>query len=214
MVDRKRLFGVGLGLLLPLSGVAQESRPVTIIKPKKQPVPTKPAKIDTEKYQAGVFFGSLSVEDFNTNLIQGVSFSYQVHKDYLILLHYGSSDVARSTFERREDMNFLSDADRELSYWTLSGGYRLFNSRSFLGANFKYDSDIYLLAGLGEMDYAGHKGSGFSLGASYRVVFTDWLVGTLDIKDHIYETRDVFGLGDTKTTQNIELSIGFNVMFF
>lgn len=214
MVDRKRFFSCALGLLLPIQGLTQGSDPVTIIEPRQQPVPAKAAKIDTEKFQVGVYLGSLSVEDFNTNLVQGLSFSYQLHDDYLLLLHYGQSDVERSTFERREELNFLSDSDRELSYLVLSGGYRLFSARSFLGENFKYDSDVYLLAGFGELDYAGYKGSGFTLGASYRLVATDWLVTTLDIKDHIYESRDVFGLGDPRTTHNIEFSIGLNALFF
>lgn len=200
-------------MLIPLAGLAQTSSGVKIIEPKKQPTPAKSAKIDTEKFQAGFYVGTLSVEDFNTNLMTGLSFSYQLTDDYLVLLNYGTSDVGRSTFERREEINFLSDEQRSLSYLTLSAGYKLFTARSFFGKNKKYDSDIYLLAGFGEMDYAGEKGNGVSVGASYRVVFTDWMVTTVDIKNHIYDARDVFGLSGTKTTQNIEFSIGINALF-
>ncbi len=213
MTFRNQIVSLALGLLLPVAASAQESKDVRIIDPKKTPTPAKPAAIDTEKFQVGVYSGYLSVEDFNTNALKGLSFGYQLTDSVLLLLNHGLSEVDRSTFERREQLNFLSKSQRKLSYTELLGGYKLFTSRSFFGADHKYDSDLYLLAGLGQMDFAGETGSGISVGASYRIVFTDWLVSTLEFKDHIYDTRDVFGLNNSKTTQNIEFSIGFHALF-
>lgn len=213
--------GLCLALLLGMSSATQaQSRSVKIIEPKKTPEPAKPAMIDTERFQVGGYYGAISVEDFNTNPLLGLEATYQITPNYLLLINYAKSDVSKSTFERSQGYSFLTDDQRELSYWTISGGYRLFKGRSFLGAHFKYDSDIYLIGGVGKMDFAGYNGTGISFGASYRVVFTDWLVATFDIKDHVYEQRDVFNpesffdaSGTTKTNQNIEFSIGVNALF-
>lgn len=212
MLSRNTQLLMALVALIPILGYAQESKSVKIIEPKKQPQVAKPAMIDTEKFQAGVYFGSLSVEDFNANLVKGLAFTYQLNKTYLILLNYAESDVGQSTFERSAG-NFLTEEQRQLSYLTLSGGYKLFTSRSFLGARHKYDSDIYLIGGIGKMEFAGESGTGWSFGASYRVVFTDWMVATFDFRNHMYDSRDVFGLSESKTRQNIEFSFGINALF-
>lgn len=193
--------------------LAQEPKPVKIIEPKNQSTPVRSATIDTEKFQAGVYFGLLAVEDFNSNSIMGLSFSYQINPNYLVMANYGRSEVGKATFERREGLNFLADKDREFSYLSVLGGYKLFTARSFLGARRKYDSDIYLLGGLGSMSFAGESNIGFTLGASYRVVFTDWLVVNLDLKDHFFKSKDVFGDDELKSTQNLEFVLGFNALF-
>lgn len=212
---RTRLATVSclLALCAPLLALAQESKPITIIEPKQQPRAVKSATIDTEKFQLGATLGTLAVEDFNNNLLTGLSATYQLHKSWLLAASYATSEVGRSTFEKREGLDFLTDAQREFSYFSLGAGYRLYAARSFWGASRKYDSDIYVFGGLGSYDFAGDSNPGFNLGVSYRVVLTDWLVATADFKDHIVEVNDVFGSG-TKRTQNLEFSFGLNALFF
>ena len=204
---------VGLSLVLSLSCAAEEKKPVKIIEPKNKNEAARSASIDSEKYQLGFYQGILAVEDFNTNLLSGLTFTYLLNEQFIIQTNYAVSDVGKSTFEEREGLNFLSDEQRKLSYFNLLGGYKLYTARSFLASRLKFDSDVYVLAGLGNWDYADQSNTGISLGMSYRVVFTDWLVSSIDFRDHIYDSRDVFGEADSKTTQNLELSISVNVMF-
>lgn len=189
------------------------SRSVKIIEPKERSHSTKSAIIDTEKFQLGAYAGVLAVEDFNASALVGISFSYQLSESYLLLAQYGTADVGKATIEKRDDLVFLTESQRTFSYFSLLGGYKLYSARSFLGPKHKYDSDIYLLGGLGNMDYAGVNNLGVTVGASYRVVFTDWLVASADIKNHIYKANNVFSDKDTKTTQNIEFSLGLNALF-
>ncbi len=191
----------------------QETRPITIIEPKQQSEPAKSAAIDTERYQLGLYLGTLSVEDFNANLMVGLSLTYLIDANFIGQINYAQSDVGRSTFERREGFDFLTDEQRVLKYFNLIGGYKVFTARSFLGARFKFDSDLYVTGGLGRMNFAGEGNVAFALGASYRVVITDWAVVNVDFKDHFFKGADVFGDDDLKTSQNLEFSVGFNALF-
>ncbi len=42
----------------------------------------KPAKIDTENWEAGAYVGSLSVEDFEVNLVYGARIAYHLNEDF------------------------------------------------------------------------------------------------------------------------------------
>jgi len=200
---------------------AQESGPVKVIEPKEKPKPAKPAMIDSEKIQLGLYSGFVAVEDFSTNYLNGLSLTYLLSDKYAVFLNYGASDVGRSTYEisqsegEGDEVNFLSKSQRQFSYITLSGAYKLFTSRSFLGANHKFDSDIYMVAGLGTMKYAGASNTGISLGSSYRVVLTDWMVMSFDFRDHIFNAKDVYHAGEERTrlTHNIEFNVGLNALF-
>jgi outer membrane beta-barrel protein len=200
--------------LLPLASFANEGdieiKPVKVVDPKVDRREVNGAAIDTERFEVGVFSGVLSVEDFSSNLLYGVSASYHISDRWLLQLNYGQSDVEKSTYEEVIDSSFLSDDDRQFEYYHVLGGYNLFPGRSFLGEKSKYNSGIYLLAGVGNTRFAGNDNFTLVFGGSYRVVATDWLTCSLDLRDHIVEREFI---DDKKSTHNIEMSIGVNVLF-
>ena len=192
-----------------------ESRPgVKIIEPKQTNKPKNSATIDTERYQVGVFTGFLSVEDFSTNSVQGLSAYYRINDTYMVGLEYGSTEVGLTTAEERELGPFVPGG-REWTYQAIKGAYKLFSARSFLSPKLKYDSDVYFTAGVGKVEFANNKETGFSLGASYRVVVTDWLVVNMDLTDHIAKTTSVFEgpNASTNSTHNVSFSLGLNALF-
>jgi len=183
---------------------------VRIIDPKKEVPVAKSAAIDTEKFELGLFLGSLAVEDFSSGLVYGVSFSYHITPAFLAQFNYGESEVDKATFEDVANDSFLSDEGRVFEYYNVLAGYRVLRGRSFFGANKKYNSDIYLLAGIGSVDFAGNSNSSIVIGTSYRVVLTDAIVANFDIRGHSVE-RDF--LGDNKRTFNTEYAFGVNFLF-
>ena len=208
-----------LAMLLPLSGLfaqplsAEEEEPkksVTIIKPQKRIPQIDAAAIDTERFELGVYTGSLSVEDFGTNLVTGLSFDYHITDDFLAHFGYATSDIDRANFEEVVGQDFLADSDREFSYTQLGIGYQIFYGRSFLGAKRKYNSHLYVTAGVENVEFAGEKETGFVIGTNYKVVATDWLTWNFSINNHVYERAF---LTDKKVTNNLELSIGLNALF-
>ncbi len=185
---------------------------VRIIEPKKEVPVAESASIDTEQFELGLFGGFLAVEDFNTNPVVGVSFSYHITPAFLAQLNYGESEVDRATFEENagSGFNFLSNDDRNFEYYNILAGYRVLRGRSFIGRNKKYNSDIYVLGGFGAVDFAGDTNVSIVLGTSYRVVLTDSLVANIDFRGHSVD-RDF--LNDDKRTFNTEFLFGLNWLF-
>ena len=187
-----------------------DDNPVRVVIPDKQVDAAKPARIDTEHFEAGIFFGMLSAEDFNTNSVAGISFSYHINSKWLAQAQLGTSEVSRASFETIADANFLAEDDYDFTYNTLAAGYKLASGRSFFQSSGKYDSAIYLLGGLGNVDFAGNSATSLLLGLSYRVVRTDWMTINLDYKNHLFDREF---LDESKQTMNNELNIGVNFLF-
>lgn len=182
---------------------------VRIIEPDSELTEARPAAIDSERFEWGFYTGSLSVEDFGTDLVSGLEFSYHLGRDWLLQLTYGRASIDEASFESPQ-RQFLADSDRDFEYLTLSAGYRLVHGRSFFGARSKFDSDIYLLAGPERVNFAGNEEVGLNFGLSYRIVFTDWLTTNVDMREHLFERSFI---GDSKQTLNTEFRIGINALF-
>jgi len=188
----------------------EEEKSEAVVEPEKQPQPVASAQIDTEKFELGAFAGVLNVEDFSSNLVAGLSLVYHISDRFIAQALYGSADIGKASFEDLSGFDFLADEDRNFRYAELLGGYKLLAGRSFLGSKTKVDSDLYLQAGVGQIDYAANSEIGFVLGASYRLVLTDWMTMSFDLRDHIFNREFI---GDSKTTHNTEMSVGLNALF-
>ena len=198
----------------PLMAHAQTSAPIKVIEPQRQTSTKTAVRIDTERFQVGAYTGLLSVEDFSASILAGLSANYRISNRFMIQTNYATSSIERSNFEKREQLDFLTSDERTLTYANLLAGYKIFDARSFLGTQRKYDSNIYLLAGPTQVDFAGLSSTGFTLGMSYRFAVTDWLVTTMDVRDHIFSRSEIYSGDDSeKLTQNLEFSIGINAMF-
>lgn len=186
------------------------SKPISIIKPKKKVTKVKSSAIDTENYELGIIYGSLSVEDFSTNPLTGLSMTYHFNSTYMAQLIHTRSEVDKATFEQVIGLNFLREGDRKFKSTQLQVGYQLFHGRSFQGAQKKFNSHIYLTAGVEQVKFAGDSQVGMTVGATYKIVTTDWLTLDLNLRNH-FVNRDF--LSDNKQTSNIEFSIGVNALF-
>jgi outer membrane beta-barrel protein len=187
-------------------------KPVKIIEPNKTVTTVQAAAIDTEHFELGAYVGLLSVEDFNTNLVTGLSLSYHINKNFLAQVNYGTSTVGNPAYEEKLLGNSLSDAGYDFKYVNLLAGYNLLDGRSFLGKNYKFNSAIYVVAGIAKVDFADESNNGFVVGASYRVVLTDWLTLHLDLRDTNVK-RDLSNFNDPKNTNNTEMYFGINALF-
>lgn len=189
---------------------SETDKSVRIIEPDKTVTTAQAAAIDTERFELGFYTGFLAVEDFNTNPIFGLSFAYHVAVDWLVMADYGVSQVSRASFEELSGGNFLAKADYDFETFSFIGGYRLLKGRSFFGKHAKFNSDIYALAGVGSVQFAGEDNVSLIFGASYRTVLTDWLTVNLDFKNHHVERNF---LNDSKRTNNLGLTFGVNALF-
>lgn len=189
--------------------------PVKIIEPEKDVPEVRYAAIDDERFELGLYFGLLAVADFPTNGITGASFTYHINPQWISQLHYAETNVGEPYYEEQAGSEFsiLRD-DRRYQYTTLSFGYRLLPGRSFIGKNTKFNSDLYLLGGIGSTKFHGFRTNSYLIGTSYRIVLTDSLVANLDFRTHSVKRDQTDNtLDDGKQKLNTELGIGLNWLF-
>lgn len=202
------LLLAGMGYSLAAMTQNEEgSRGVRIVEP--APVEQRAEPFSSGRIEAGFYTGSLSVEDFGSNLLVGVELTYYLDPRWFIQANYGVSEVDRAAFET-SDRQFLASSDRDFEYFSIMGAYRIVQGRSFFGERHKFDSGVYALLGPNRVSFADNTEWGLSFGISYRMAFTEWLSGNMDFREHVFE-RDF--IGDKKHTMNTEFRIGINVQF-
>ena len=182
-----------------------------VIEPQVQRREIKPARIDTENWEAGAYVGSLSVEDFEVNPVFGARLAYNINEDFFAEGLVGTSDAGLSSFERLSGgAPLLTDSERRFTYYSLGFGWNALPGEIFLGGKRALNSAVYLTLGAGGTRFAG--GDRFTLtgGAGARVLVKDWLAVHLDMRDHVVEV-DV--LGKNKTTHNYEATLSLTAFF-
>jgi outer membrane beta-barrel protein len=182
-----------------------------VIDPQVERREIKPAKIDTENWEAGLYVGSLSIEDFEVNPVYGARIAYHVSEDFFAEAIVGTSDAGLSSFERLSGgAPLLTDSERQFTYYSLGLGWNALPGEIFLGGKRAYNSAVYLTLGAGSTQFAG--GDHFTLtgGAGARVLIRDWLALHLNIRDHVMEI-DV--LGSNKTSHNFEATVSLTAFF-
>ncbi|MCU0975442.1 MAG: outer membrane beta-barrel domain-containing protein [Steroidobacteraceae bacterium] len=182
-----------------------------VISPQVERRPVKPAKIDTENWEAGAYIGSLSVEDFEVNKVLGGRIAFHISEDFFAEAIFGQSDAGISSYERLSgSAPLLTDSEREFKYWSLGFGWNVLPGEVFLGGSRAYNSAVYLTAGAGSTTFAGDDRFTVTLGAGARLLLTDWLGLHLDIRDHILEVDVV---GTNKETHNFEATVSLTAFF-
>jgi outer membrane beta-barrel protein len=182
-----------------------------VIEPQVERPEVKPAKIDTENWEAGAYVGSLSVEDFEVNLVYGARIAYHLNEDFFAEALVGTSDAGLSSFERLSGgAPLLTDSERQFTYYSLGFGWNALPGEIFLGGKRAYNSAVYLTLGAGATRFAGADRFTITAGAGARVLIKDWLAVHLDMRDLI---MDVDVLGANKSTHNYEATLGLTAFF-
>jgi outer membrane beta-barrel protein len=182
-----------------------------VIDPQVERREVKPAKIDTENWEVGPYLGSLSVEDFEVNVVYGARLAYHLSEDFFAEAIGGTSDAGLSSYERLSGgAPLLTDTERQFTYYSLGFGWNALPGEVFLGGKRAYNSAVYLTAGAGSTQFAGADRFTITLGAGSRVTIRDWLTMHLTIRDFI---MDVDVLGANKSTHNYEATLGLTAFF-
>ncbi|MBT8131671.1 MAG: outer membrane beta-barrel domain-containing protein [Gammaproteobacteria bacterium] len=195
------------------TAAAEESglRQTSVIQPDLERRDIQVPDIDDEDFELGYFGGVMSIEDFGSNSVNGLRFSYHVTESFFGEVAYGRTTAGRTSYEVLSGAaELLTDAERELSYYSLSIGYNALPGELFVGRQRALGAALYFVAGAGSTDFAGESQFTLSLGAGARVLITDWLAIQLDVRDNLFDS-DL--LGTSKTTHNIGLHIGLSGFF-
>lgn len=189
---------------------SRDETPV-VIEPQVERREIRPARIDTENWEAGVYVGSLSIEDFEVDVVYGARLAYHINEDFFAEGIVGHSDAGLSSFERLSgSARLLTDSERNFTYYSLGFGWNALPGEVFLGGRRALNSAIYLTLGAGGTRFAGDDRFTVTMGAGARVLIRDWLAAHLDLRDHVLEVDIV---GSNKTTHNFEATLSLTAFF-
>ena len=168
-------------------------------------------EIDTEDFEVGAYVGVLSTEDFGANTVMGVRVAYHITENIFAEAAYGVSDTSETSYERLSGgAQLLTPEDRILTYYNVSFGYNLLPGEAYLSDGMAFNTSLYIIGGAGITRFAGDDRFTVNFGAGYRLLASDWLAVHADVRDHIFE---IDLLGVKKTTNNLEMHLGFTIFF-
>jgi outer membrane beta-barrel protein len=184
--------------------------PVQVITPEVKPREVKEADIDNEIFGLGVYAGVLNIDNFGSEPVYGINAMLHATEDFFLQLNYAVSRADKSTWEDLTGFNLLSSSDRDYTYYNLLVGYNIFPGEVFLTSKLTFNSDFYLIGGVGNTEFGGEDNFTVTLGTGYRIVLRDWLTWQIDYRDHIFRS-DI--IKSSQTTHNVELSTGVTFFF-
>ncbi len=182
-----------------------------IITPDMQRREIKEAKLDSEDFEFGVYYGLMNVEDFGSNDVVGLRLAYHVTEDYFLEAAYGQTTLQKTTYEDLSGaIELLTPSQRDMNYYNLSVGYNLFPGEVFMGDGWSFNTNLYLILGVGNTNFADEEHFTYNYGAGFRFFATDSISLHLDVRDHLFE-HDV--LGKTRDSNNLETHVGITLFF-
>jgi len=195
----------------PAEGSEDENAPPRVIEPEVSRRKITVPKIRSRNVEVGLDYGMLSIEDFGTHPVYGLTAAYHITEDFFFQGEAGRSRGGRTSFETLGgNIQLLTESERRFTYYDLSLGYNFLPGEAFIGRGVAMTSAFYLIGGIGGTDFAGDTKFTVNFGAGYRVVPTDWLAFHITVQDRVFQTSL---LGTTKLTNNIEARLGTTVFF-
>jgi outer membrane beta-barrel protein len=183
--------------------------PGQVIDPEVERREIKEPKIDRENFEIGAFAGILSIEDFGSDLVYGVRLAYHLTEGFFVEGTAGQSEAGLTSFEVLSGGARLFE-DRDYLYYNLNLGYNILPGEGFIGEGRAYNTQLYLIAGLGSTEFADDDRFTVNFGAGLRFLLNDSWTLRVDFRDHLY---DIDILGEEKTVHNLEGTVGFTVFF-
>ena len=203
----KNLFGFGNESAPPPSAEG----PGQVIDPEVERRVVKEPAIDREDFEVGAFVGIMSIEDFGSDVVYGVRLAYHITEGFFLEGTVGQSEAGLTSFEELSGgARLITSSQRTFTYYNLNLGYNILPGEVFLGEGRAYNTNLYLIAGLGSTRFAGDDRFTVNLGAGYRFLLNDAVALHLDFRDHLF---DIDLLGEEKTAHNLEAHLGFTVFF-
>lgn len=167
--------------------------------------------IDSEDFEISIFGGMLSIEDFGVNSVIGFKLAYHINEDYFVQAVLGESTAGETSFEvLSAGAPILSEDERKLEFYQINIGYNLFPGEAFVSQTTTLNNAFYVIAGLGNTEFAGDDRHTLNYGFGYRILFFDAFSFNADFRDHLFD-MDVFG--KKVESHNLEFSLALGWYF-
>ena len=169
------------------------------------------ADIDALDIELGIYYGMMMVEDFGSSALVVSTLAYHVTEDFFLELGYGDTQLEQSSYERLGGgLPLLTQAQRKFHYYDASVGYQLLPGEGFVANRWAFNDTFYLIAGVGNSEFAGDDRHTVVVGAGYRLILLDWLAWRFDVRDHFFDSEL---LGENKTHHSLSVVTGMSLFF-
>lgn len=193
------------------AAAADTAPPPTVIDPQVVRRKIKVPKIKAKDIELGANFGEISIESYTAAPVWGVTGDYHITEDVFFEAAGGRAVAGQTSFETLSgNIQLLTPAERQFTYYNLSIGYNFLPGEVFLGPNHVLTSGFYLLGGLGAVKFEGNSTFTVNYGAGFRVLPTDWLVIRIEAQDLLFKSDF---LGTNRLRNNLTAHIGASVYF-
>ena len=182
-----------------------------VVEPRVKRRDVNPPGLDTENFEAGLFVGTISIEDFGASVSYGGRIAYHFTEDVFAEATIGTAKAGKTSYEDLSgSAQLLTDSERQFTHYDLSIGWNALPGEVFLGGTRALPSAVYFTLGAGSTRFAGDDHFTVALGAGLRVLANDWIAVHLDARDLAFET-DL--LGEDKLTHNLQFTFGVTAFF-
>jgi outer membrane beta-barrel protein len=187
------------------------SPPPVVVVPQVQRRTVTVPKIKSNDIELGAYYGEISIQDFGTQPLEGVRLDYHITEDFFFEGSYGRATAGKTSFELLSGgIQLLSNAERRFTYYNLSLGYNVLPGEVFIGRSLAMTSALYLIGGIGSVQFAGDQNFTVNFGAGFRVLPTDWLALHIDVQDLVFRTN-IFTVYQLQN--NLQATLGMSVFF-
>lgn len=182
-----------------------------VVEPRVKRRDVNPPGLDTENWEAGLFVGTISIEDFGASVSYGGRIAYHFTEDVFAEATLGTAKAGRTSYEDLSgSAQLLTNSERQFTHYDLSVGWNALPGEVFLGGKRAMPSAVYFTLGAGSTRFAGDDHFTVALGAGLRVLANDWIAVHLDARNLAFET-DL--LGEDKLTHNLQFTFGVTAFF-
>ena len=115
----------------------------------------KVANIDSENFEVGFSAGELSIEDFGVNSVTGLRFAYHISESFFLEGAGGRTTAGKTARDPSGSAELLTDSQREYTYYDVSFGYNVLPGEGFVGKNHAWNTQTYLIGGVGKTTFGG-----------------------------------------------------------
>jgi len=182
-----------------------------VVEPRVKRRDVNPPGLDTENWEAGLFVGTISIEDFGASVSYGGRIAYHFTEDVFAEATIGTAKAGKTSYEDLSgSAELLTDSERQFTHYDLSVGWNALPGEVFFGGTRAMPSAVYFTLGAGSTRFAGDDHFTVALGAGLRVLANDWIAVHLDARNLAFET-DL--LGESKLTHNLQFTFGVTAFF-
>ena len=205
-------------LLLAAPAFAQVTAPTApqqpsneqVIQPEIDRRDVKVPRIPSNDFEAGVFAGTYSTQNFGASAVGGVRLGYHITEDIFVEGVLAQTKVSDESFRQILPGGVFAQQKQTLRYYNISAGFNVMPGESFFGRSRAKASAVYLIGGIGSTRFADQRRQTFNVGFGARLWLADWAALQVDLRDHVF-SLDL--LGKRQNTQNLEATGGLTFFF-